>query len=77
MLEELLAGLPDGGKRPSDVGGHLPERAHRSPVRESSSSDDGVELGGPQPGGVQRREVPDVGAITVMPVAMRWPFQDS
>ena len=27
----------------------------QSPVRESSSGDDGVELGGPQPGGVQRR----------------------
>ena len=43
----------------------------QSPVRDSSSSDDGVELGGPQPGGGQRREASDVGAIVVMPGA--WP----
>lgn len=67
-LKNSRQGLADGGKRP------LPTQAAtrmspciQLPVKESSSSDDGIELGAPQPGRVQRRDMPDFGASPVMP----------
>ena len=69
--EELPAGLADAVTALPTLAAIWMSARIQSPVKESSSSDDDVELGGPQPGGVQRREVPDVGAIAVRPGA--WP----